>query len=98
MILGRRGVPGERGEEAGGMVAGNLTGRLIGMAIKIHKTVGPGLFESFYEDCLALELSRGGLRFERQVDCRGCMKAFVSSVAIEPISWWRRWSLSNKID
>jgi GxxExxY protein len=67
MIPGGRGVLGERGEEDGGLVAGKLTGRVIGMAIRIHKTLGPGLFESFYEDCLALELANAGLRFERQV-------------------------------
>jgi GxxExxY protein len=48
-------------------VAGRLTGRLIGMAIGIHKAVGPGLFEQLYRDCLALEFLRAGLRFERQV-------------------------------
>jgi GxxExxY protein len=58
---------GERGEEAIELAEGDLTGRIIGMAIKIHKTLGPGLFEEFYEDCLGLELSRAGLRFERQV-------------------------------
>jgi GxxExxY protein len=67
MIPGGRGGLGGRGEEDGGLVAEKLTGRLIGMAIKIHKSLGPGLFEQFYEDCFALELSRGGLQFERQV-------------------------------
>jgi len=67
MNHGERGVLGDRGEEESGLVAGDLTGHVIGMAIKIHKTVGPGLYEHFYEDCLALELSHAGLRFERQV-------------------------------
>jgi GxxExxY protein len=60
-------IPRGRGEEVGGLVAGELTGQLIGIAIKIHKSLGPGLFEQFYEDCFALELSRVGLHFERQV-------------------------------
>jgi GxxExxY protein len=64
MIPGERGGLGGRGEE---LVAGKLTGRVIGMAIEIHKALGPGLFEQFYEDCLALKLSRSGLRFNRQV-------------------------------
>jgi GxxExxY protein len=67
MTLGGRGGSGDRGEEEGGLVAGKLTGRVIGLAIRIHKTLGPGLFEHFYEDCLAMELSRAGLRFARQV-------------------------------
>ena len=67
MNPGGRGGLGGRGEEDVGLVAGKLTGRLIGMAIGIHKALGPGLFEQFYEDCLALELSRAGLQFERQI-------------------------------
>ena len=67
MIPGGRGGSGGRGGGEGGLVAGELTGRVIGLAIKVHKAPGPGLFEQFYEDCLAMELSRAGLRFERQV-------------------------------
>jgi GxxExxY protein len=66
MHRGGDGGSGGRGEE--GLTAGDMTGRVIGLAIKIHKTVGPGLYENVYEDCLGLELSRAGLRFERQVE------------------------------
>ena len=45
---------------------GDLTGQIIGAAIEVHKELGPGLMESTYEECLALELSLHGLRFERQ--------------------------------
>jgi GxxExxY protein len=40
---------------------------VIGCAIAVHRVLGPGLFESVYEPCLAYELHRAGLRFERQV-------------------------------
>jgi GxxExxY protein len=43
-----------------------LSGKVIGMCIEIHRELGPGLLESAYEECLAYELSRAGLRFERQ--------------------------------
>lgn len=43
-----------------------LTGKVIGACIEIHRELGPGLLESAYEECLAYELSRAGLRFERQ--------------------------------
>ncbi|MFA5264644.1 MAG: GxxExxY protein [Opitutaceae bacterium] len=43
-----------------------LTERIIGLAIEVHKNLGPGLLESAYEECLAYELSRNALRFERQ--------------------------------
>jgi GxxExxY protein len=43
-----------------------LSSRIIGAAIEVHKTLGPGLLESAYEDCLCHELSIQGLLFENQ--------------------------------
>ncbi|PWU19583.1 MAG: GxxExxY protein [Verrucomicrobia bacterium] len=43
-----------------------LSGKVIGMCIEIHRELGPGLLESAYEECLAYELSQAGLQFERQ--------------------------------
>jgi len=43
-----------------------LSGKVIGLCIEIHRELGPGLLESAYEECLAYELSRAGLSFERQ--------------------------------
>lgn len=43
-----------------------LTGRIIGCAISVHRELGPGFLESVYEAALAVEFSRRGLRFERQ--------------------------------
>ena len=39
---------------------------IIGCAMKVHTKLGPGLLESAYEACLAYELSKAGLGFERQ--------------------------------
>jgi len=39
---------------------------IIGCAMKVHSKLGPGLLESVYEAALAYELSKAGLRFERQ--------------------------------
>ena len=39
---------------------------IIGCAMNVHTKLGPGLLESAYEACLAYELSKAGLRFERQ--------------------------------
>jgi GxxExxY protein len=56
-------------EEGGGKIDGeDVATRVIGMAIKIHRALGPGLFERTYEDCLEFELSRAGLRFQRQAE------------------------------
>jgi GxxExxY protein len=44
-----------------------LTRKAIGLAIDVHRELGPGLFEATYEECLAFELKQAGLPFERQV-------------------------------
>ena len=44
-----------------------LTEKIIGAAIEVHRTVGPGLLESAYEECLAHEMKLRGLNYERQV-------------------------------
>lgn len=41
--------------------------RIIGAAIKVHRTLGPGLLESAYQKCLAWELSRARLKVECEV-------------------------------
>lgn len=43
-----------------------LTERIIGCAIEVHRTLGPGLLEYTYEQCLARELSLSDLRFKCQ--------------------------------
>jgi GxxExxY protein len=43
-----------------------ITGRIIGAAIEVHKTPGPGLLESAYEACLAYELRQLGYKVEQQ--------------------------------
>ena len=44
-----------------------LTERVIGAAIEVHRTLGPGLLESTYEECLCRELSLRRIEFTRQV-------------------------------
>ena len=44
-----------------------LTQKIIGAAIEVHKALGPGLLESAYEECLAHELLIANVSFERQV-------------------------------
>ena len=43
-----------------------LSNHVIGCAIEVHKTLGPGLLESAYEQCLAYELSQLGIPFKLQ--------------------------------
>jgi GxxExxY protein len=44
-----------------------LTFKIIGCAIEVHKELGPGLLESIYEKCLVHELELNGLRIESQL-------------------------------
>ena len=43
-----------------------ITEKVIGAAIAVHRTLGPGLLESAYEACLAYELADRGLAVEQQ--------------------------------
>jgi len=43
-----------------------LSSKIIGAAIEVHKALGPGLLESTYEECLCYELDQRGLFFDRQ--------------------------------
>jgi GxxExxY protein len=49
------------------LVRGELTERVIGLAVEVHEQLGPGLLESVYEECLAFELAGAGLSFQRQL-------------------------------
>jgi len=43
-----------------------LSHEILGAALEVHRTIGPGLLESAYEQCLAYELAQRGLIFEKQ--------------------------------
>jgi GxxExxY protein len=44
-----------------------LTEKILGAAIEVHRALGPGLLESAYEECLCHELNLRCLRFVRQI-------------------------------
>ena len=44
-----------------------LTGKIIGAAIAVHRELGPGFLESIYEEALCTELAAAGLRYRRQM-------------------------------
>src|SRR6188472_525281 len=44
-----------------------LTGIVVDLCIKIHSKIGPGCFEKVYEEILYYELTKIGLKVERQV-------------------------------
>lgn len=74
----------------------NLTEQIIGVAIEVHKALGPGLLESAYEECLCRELTVRSIPFERQrplpveykgtrLDCGYRLDLLVSGVVVVEI-------------
>lgn len=49
------------------MELNEITEKVIGCAIKVHRALGPGLLESTYEVCLEHELVKEGLKVKTQV-------------------------------
>ena len=41
-----------------------LSNKVIGLAIDVHRELGPGLLESTYQQCLSYELSKNNIKFE----------------------------------
>jgi GxxExxY protein len=44
-----------------------LTEKIIGAAIEVHRELGPGLLESIYEEALCYEFELQGIKYQRQV-------------------------------
>lgn len=49
------------------MIENQLTEKIIGCAIEVHKQLGPGLLESAYEECIYYELINSGLEVKKQL-------------------------------
>lgn len=49
------------------MVENELTNRIIGLAIEVHKQLGPGLLESAYKECLYHELIQNGYDVKKEL-------------------------------
>jgi len=48
------------------MTENEISEKIIGRSIEVHKTLGPGLLESAYQECLFYELQKAGLHVEKQ--------------------------------
>jgi GxxExxY protein len=71
------------------LVTNPVAGVVIGAAMHVHSRLGPGLFESVYEECLAHELRKESLQFRRQVtlpltyDGHVFPRAFIADLIVE---------------
>lgn len=45
-----------------------LTGKIIGCAMKVHRTLGNGFQEVIYQRCLAIELTKADIGFKRELE------------------------------
>ena len=43
-----------------------LSNRVIGLAIDVHRAIGPGLLETVYQECMCMELADAGIPFQSQ--------------------------------
>ncbi|MFN3640732.1 MAG: GxxExxY protein, partial [Flavobacterium sp.] len=48
------------------MTENELSKIVVNCAYKVHKSIGPGLLESAYEECLFYELKKTGLKIDKQ--------------------------------
>ena len=55
--------------------------RVLGCALTVHRALGPGLLENVYETCLAHELGKAGLEFDRQLSLPVTYDGMVMDVA-----------------
>ncbi len=45
-----------------------LSNKVIGLAIEVHRELGPGLLENTYKQCLAYELSQARIKFQMEAE------------------------------
>lgn len=45
----------------------SLSYKIIGLAIEVHRQLGPGLLESAYQQCLFYEIKKAGLKVEKEI-------------------------------
>ena len=71
------------------MELNDLTEKVIGMAMKVHRILGPGLLESAYEQAMMIEFRRNGIPAQNQVlvpityEGETVEKAFRADIVVE---------------
>lgn len=66
-----------------------ITKSIIGAAIQVHRTLGPGLLESAYEACLTFERGRRQLRVEQQKPLPVIYEQVKLDCGYRIAFWWR---------
>ncbi|MEA1928435.1 MAG: GxxExxY protein [Candidatus Auribacterota bacterium] len=55
----------------------DITGKIIGAAMEVHKVLGPGFLEGVYEEAFCIELDRLGLKYKRQEELKIPYKEYI---------------------
>jgi len=50
------------------MTENEISNKIIGLAIEVHKALGPGLLESAYKECLYYKICKSGLGGKRKTN------------------------------
>lgn len=66
-----------------------LSYQVIGIALKLHKSLGPGLLESVYENALAYDLTESALEVKTQVPMPFFYKEIKMDTGYKLDIWWR---------
>ena len=48
------------------MTENEIANKIVGLALEVHKVLGPGLLESAYKECLAFKLQQSGLTIQKE--------------------------------
>jgi hypothetical protein len=62
-----------------------LTERTIGCGIEVHRTLGPGLLESIYRECLIIEMTEQGLRVDTELPLQLDYKGRILLNSLSPV-------------
>jgi len=69
----------------------DLTGKIIGCAIEVHRHLGPGLLESIYASALAVEFERSEISYRRQVEIPINYRGKIIGPHKPALSWRTQW-------
>ena len=66
----------------------DLTDKIIGAALEVHRTLGPGLLESAYAVCLAHELMLRDVPFEKEKPLTGSLQGCAVGLRLSRSIFW----------
>ena len=66
------------------LIEKELTQRVIGAAMEVHKVLGCGFLEAVYQEALEIELRERGIRFSRQPETKIQYKSHTLSKTYQP--------------